>query len=228
MKIELLIPGDVVPQHRPRFARTGKFVRTYNSKADNDYRERLYWEVRRRKLTPFNREIPLHVIIRVERRLLKGHTGSTRENALLGLIWPVSRPDLDNYVKQVFDGLNGLLWEDDSQIVKLEATKVYSETPCLYILVSPLASPEQEPKCKAQKSQAVRSEIPDGQDKARRERIEIRELDPTVVDYQVLETAIAYTPTKKVKPIRLRLTPKTLGKIRYATTVHDTKFLPGV
>lgn len=39
--------------------------------------------------------------------------------------WYTGRPDLDNLVKLVKDAGNKVLWQDDSQIVSLEAFKVY-------------------------------------------------------------------------------------------------------
>lgn len=33
------------------------------------------------------------------------------------------RGDLDNYVKTVLDALNGVAWDDDSQVVKITAIK---------------------------------------------------------------------------------------------------------
>lgn len=38
---------------------------------------------------------------------------------------PTTRPDLDNLFKALTDSLNGLIWEDDSQIVQFEAKKTY-------------------------------------------------------------------------------------------------------
>lgn len=38
---------------------------------------------------------------------------------------PAVRPDLDNYVKAVTDGLNKIIWNDDAQIVLLIASKIY-------------------------------------------------------------------------------------------------------
>jgi len=40
-------------------------------------------------------------------------------------IYHTVKSDLDNYCKLVFDALNGRLFEDDSQIVELHATKAY-------------------------------------------------------------------------------------------------------
>lgn len=45
--------------------------------------------------------------------------------------WP--KGDLDNYVKAILDSLNGWAWEDDSQIIWLEADKQYSDSPRLEI-----------------------------------------------------------------------------------------------
>jgi len=41
----------------------------------------------------------------------------------------MSRPDLSNYVKFLEDALNGVVWMDDAQIVKLVALKDYSDNP---------------------------------------------------------------------------------------------------
>lgn len=51
---------------------------------------------------------------------------------------PTSRPDLDNYVKAICDGGNGVLWNDDAQIVMLLATKRYSARPGVHVEVQTL------------------------------------------------------------------------------------------
>jgi Holliday junction resolvase RusA-like endonuclease len=40
--------------------------------------------------------------------------------------YPIVKPDVDNFVKSMFDGLNGVLWNDDAQVVKVQASKEYS------------------------------------------------------------------------------------------------------
>jgi len=37
------------------------------------------------------------------------------------------RPDIDNYLKSIFDLMNGHLWLDDRQIVYVQATKEWSK-----------------------------------------------------------------------------------------------------
>lgn len=34
------------------------------------------------------------------------------------------RGDLDNYLKTILDGLNGIAWDDDRQVVKITAVKL--------------------------------------------------------------------------------------------------------
>lgn len=42
--------------------------------------------------------------------------------------WPITRPDLSNYLKTVEDAANGILWRDDAQIVTLITRKMYGDT----------------------------------------------------------------------------------------------------
>lgn len=46
-----------------------------------------------------------------------------------------SRPDIDNYIKFVMDCLNGIIYKDDSQVVHVEATKIYSTDPQTIIII---------------------------------------------------------------------------------------------
>lgn len=41
----------------------------------------------------------------------------------------LKKPDIDNYVKLVFDALNGIAWEDDNAVASLYAVKLYDENP---------------------------------------------------------------------------------------------------
>lgn len=56
-----------------------------------------------------------------------------REAALLGDIKPTGKPDLDNILKAIKDGLNGEVWKDDSQVVSVGGTKTYSEEAGVYV-----------------------------------------------------------------------------------------------
>lgn len=45
--------------------------------------------------------------------------------------WPLG--DIDNHVKSILDALNGWAWDDDTQIMWLEAEKCYSKEPRIEI-----------------------------------------------------------------------------------------------
>ncbi len=48
-----------------------------------------------------------------------------QRGAAMGEIQHTKRPDLDNVVKAIKDGCNGVAWKDDSQVVSLSARKIY-------------------------------------------------------------------------------------------------------
>jgi len=49
------------------------------------------------------------------------------QEASLGQTLPTVAPDLDNLAKAVLDGCNGVVFEDDRQVVKLCLTKRYAD-----------------------------------------------------------------------------------------------------
>lgn len=51
------------------------------------------------------------------------------------LIYPTKRPDMDNYEKSVLDGMNGVVYKDDSQIVATFHKKRYTRNPRVVISV---------------------------------------------------------------------------------------------
>ncbi len=42
-------------------------------------------------------------------------------------LYPHTRPDLDNYLKLLWDALNGVIFKDDAQIISVTATKIFGE-----------------------------------------------------------------------------------------------------
>lgn len=50
-------------------------------------------------------------------------------------IRPTSKPDLDNIAKSILDALNGIAYQDDSQIVKLSVEKKYGDEPMVKVKI---------------------------------------------------------------------------------------------
>jgi Holliday junction resolvase RusA-like endonuclease len=53
-------------------------------------------------------------------------------------MWHTGKPDGDNMLKAVGDGLNGIAFKDDSQIVCAKVTKQYGDKPGLDVMVEAL------------------------------------------------------------------------------------------
>ncbi len=133
--IKIIVRGEPVAQHRPRITTVGKFPRMYKTASDNNYREKLYWEAKRLNMKPIARTIPLRVELEVFRSIPKSFSKKKVDQCRCHIIRPTTKPDIDNYIKQIFDALNGLVWEDDAQIVRVEAGKFYCDAPRLEIIV---------------------------------------------------------------------------------------------
>ena len=58
--------------------------------------------------------------------------------ALAGEERPAKKPDGDNILKAVFDGMNGVVWVDDVQAVDFRVKKRYAEIPGVEIVVMEL------------------------------------------------------------------------------------------
>lgn len=58
-----------------------------------------------------------------------------RADAIAGTIYPTSKPDWENIAKTL-DAFNGVVWQDDKQIVDGRVVKIYSERPALMVEVT--------------------------------------------------------------------------------------------
>lgn len=52
-----------------------------------------------------------------------------------GLILPTTKPDSSNILKGVEDALNGVLYKDDSQIVRTHVVKMYAFNPAIQVVI---------------------------------------------------------------------------------------------
>lgn len=55
--------------------------------------------------------------------------------ALAGEVIPTTKPDADNILKALCDGMNGVVWNDDKQVADLRMSKRYAATPGLVVEV---------------------------------------------------------------------------------------------
>lgn len=128
---------EPVPQLRPRVSSRGGYVRVYDPPKVKNFKNLL----RSLAVHQYTRPPllgPLSVSLTFYRPVQKSISQSERERRLSNESKPVVKPDVDNYVKATLDGLTGVLWHDDSQIVKLVSEKRYGETGKIIISVKPV------------------------------------------------------------------------------------------
>lgn len=81
---------------------------------------------------------PLAITVFANFQLPKKPSKARLAKAAAGQDYHTARPDGDNVLKAAGDGLNGIVWRDDSQIASAQIVKLYSETPRLVIEVREL------------------------------------------------------------------------------------------
>lgn len=132
--IEFIIPGDPIPQGRPRAARNGRKIIMYDPKESREYKQ--YVSLIARQHAPKTLlEGPLSVRMKIYRQIPKSTTKKDRALIFEGKKRPITKPDTDNYTKSVLDALNGIIYKDDSQVTDLYASKYYSDDPRVEIKV---------------------------------------------------------------------------------------------
>lgn len=135
--VTFTVPGDPRGKGRPRATSRGKRVRLYTDQKTADYEAHVA-DVARVAMAgrdPF--EGPVRVYATVTMRVPKSVSRLVRDLMLSGAILPVKKPDLDNVVKAVLDGLNGVAFVDDAQVVGQSAEKVYGAEPGVTVTVQP-------------------------------------------------------------------------------------------
>ena len=129
------VDGTPVPKGRPRFARRGKFVSTYSPKTTVDYESKVSDAAKQAMGSQKPLEGPIVACIYITLPIPASYPKKRFKACLSGEERPTKRSDIDNFVKAIFDGMNGVVFEDDSQVVSLHATKVYGTIGMVEVMV---------------------------------------------------------------------------------------------
>jgi Holliday junction resolvase RusA-like endonuclease len=120
------VDATPVPKGRARYVRRGNHISTYTPEKTRTY-ETLIRDTAIEAMgssEPLETPVNLYLYIRVP--IPKSYSKKKVEDCLNGLDKPIRKPDASNILKSVEDGMNGIVYKDDSQIVNLHVTKVYS------------------------------------------------------------------------------------------------------
>lgn len=121
MKVRLIIPSAPVAKARPR-AFTGKSGKPiiYTPKRSKRFENKVTDLAMKYFPKPFLGPVKLHI-----RFLLPRPKRLTWKTKPMPECYCPKRPDIDNLAKAVTDGLNGVAYVDDKQIVALNVEKLY-------------------------------------------------------------------------------------------------------
>ncbi|SOZ99475.1 Holliday junction resolvase [Cupriavidus taiwanensis] len=148
MRVTLTIPGVPVPKGRPRFrnrrTKSGaEFVQAYSPEKTRSYDAvvRTLAEQAMAGRPPLTGALQVNFVAFLP--VPRSWPQKRSRSALEGRVLPTYRPDLDNMIKNVLDGSNGILFADDSLITDMVVSKRYSDRPRAVLEVIEL-DPESE------------------------------------------------------------------------------------
>lgn len=136
--IRLTIPGTPQGKGRARFSTRGGFARAFTPEKTVAYEGLIAFAGQQ---AMDGRDLitePVYVTVTAFFQIPASWPKKRKVAAATGMSWHTSKPDGDNIMKAVGDGLNGIIWKDDSQIAFSKVLKKYAETPLLEIVVERL------------------------------------------------------------------------------------------
>ena len=123
------VDANPVGKQRARYVKRGNFVQTYTPEKTRTY-ETLIKDAAIEAMgssEPLETPVSLYLYIRVP---IPASATKKRLQAISdGTEKPIKKPDASNILKSVEDGMNSVVYKDDSQIVNIHVTKVYSSVP---------------------------------------------------------------------------------------------------
>lgn len=132
--IKFTIPGEPHALQRARHGKNG----VYDTDANKDAKEAIAL-IGRTAMRGRNK--PLEGAVKLSCIFVHPwpKTASQRRKSLSNGMFKVSRGDIDNQLKTIMDGLNGIVWKDDAQVACVYAEKVHLDIePQTRVTIEPL------------------------------------------------------------------------------------------
>jgi Holliday junction resolvase RusA-like endonuclease len=124
------IPGNIQAQERPKFSTQNGHARAVDPIKSRDFKHFVKMVAAEHAPAALI-ETEIRLFVDIYRPMPKAISDSKkkRADAISGVLRPTKKPDLDNLVKGIKDGLSKVIWRDDAQIVEMTVRKFYSENP---------------------------------------------------------------------------------------------------
>lgn len=136
--VAFTVPGKPVGKGRPRAAKQGKHIRLYTPETTATYESTVALVASQAMGGQPLIAGPVEVVMRQVLPIPTSWSKRKQADAQAGVVLPGVKPDMDNVIKAIFDAINGVVWNDDTQVVDLQVRKRYGLTPCVNVIVSPM------------------------------------------------------------------------------------------
>ena len=135
--IAFTIPGEPQGKGRPRVGKIGGHARMFTPAKTAAYEGLIAHAAQQAMAGAAPVECACAVQVSITVSVPASWSKRKQAAALAGQLLPTKKPDADNVVKAVFDGMNGVVWCDDVQAVDLAVRKRYGSTPGVFVRVAP-------------------------------------------------------------------------------------------
>ena len=136
--VSFVVPGEAVGKGRPRVTTIGGQARMFTPTKTANYETLIALAAQQamngRDLIAGPVMVEMKIFVSVAQSWSKKKT----TEALQGLVMPTKKPDADNVLKAICDGINGIVFKDDVQVVNVSLSKRFGETPGVLVRVVPL------------------------------------------------------------------------------------------
>lgn len=133
-----IIFGQPVAKGRPKVTKWGTYTPEKTVNYENLVKMSYIEAYKNEKLL----EGDLEVTINFYFSMPKSTSKKMKERMLNHEIMHNKRPDIDNCIKSITDALNKIAYKDDNQIVKIKASKYYSDEPRTIVFIKKIREAE--------------------------------------------------------------------------------------
>ena len=143
--ITVVLRGEPQGKGRPRSriatGRGGKqFIAVYTPAATRAYENAVALAAKVAMGSRLPLDGPLMATVTAIMGIPRSWPKKRQDAALVGSVRPTTSPDGDNLLKSALDGLNGIVFQDDKQVVDARVVKFYGAEPMLKVTIEPAAA----------------------------------------------------------------------------------------
>ena len=129
------VEGTPVGKGRPKFARRGNFVTAYTPTKTRTYESLIAEAAKKAMGTSEPLQTPIAAYIYITVPIPQSYPKKRRDACLNGLERPCKKPDIDNIIKAFLDSMNGIVYDDDTQVVTLHSAKNYGSVGMVEVMI---------------------------------------------------------------------------------------------